>query len=198
MPQALTLRAGLALALAIEEFAPALRAELKWPNDIMLGGKKAAGILTEADEKTVYIGVGINVSQREFPPGLQSKATSIALALGGTPERNAVPLEGAGQDLALHAMDAGLTAPYSRFTLLVKILHAMRRELEAARPWRARLETRLYMNGKTVRFAPGGPDSALVIEGLLQGLGPGGEILIAAADGSEVKSFSSGELRIYG
>jgi BirA family biotin operon repressor/biotin-[acetyl-CoA-carboxylase] ligase len=174
LPQALTLRTGLALALAIEEYAPALRAEIKWPNDIMLGGKKAAGILAESDGKTVYIGAGVNIFQSEFSPGLRNRATRIALALGITP----------GKDPEGHG-----------FALLEKILAALHRELETARPWKDRLEARLYMKGKTVRFAPGGPDSDTVIEGVLQGVGSGGELLMAYSGG--VKSFASGELRLY-
>jgi BirA family biotin operon repressor/biotin-[acetyl-CoA-carboxylase] ligase len=193
LPQALTLRTGLALALAIEAFAPALRAEIKWPNDIMLGGKKAAGILTDSDGKAVYIGIGVNVSQKEFSPGLKDKAASIALALGE------------GGKIA--------ETPESRPALLEKILKALHAELESGRPWLDRLESRLYLKEKTVRFAPGGPDSELVVEGILKGVGPGGELLIAPVNGAstdgspensspensgEVKSFISGELRVYG
>jgi BirA family biotin operon repressor/biotin-[acetyl-CoA-carboxylase] ligase len=75
VPPALTLKTGLAIALAVEDFAPSLtgRVELKWPNDIMLyyaGGRaagKAAGILTEGDGKTVFTGFGVNLLQTEFP-----------------------------------------------------------------------------------------------------------------------------------
>jgi BirA family biotin operon repressor/biotin-[acetyl-CoA-carboxylase] ligase len=188
--------------------------EIKWPNDIMLGGKKAAGILIEADGKTVYIGAGINVFQKEFPPGLQDKATSIAQALGKRPGQDAAGPDRTGQDQAFCAIGLEAAAGQdSRFVLLEKFLAALHGELEAERPWQDRLEARLYMKGKPVRFAPGGPDSNLVVEGILKGIGPGGELLIAPADGSPtggltadgapmdgggVKSFSSGELRVYG
>jgi BirA family biotin operon repressor/biotin-[acetyl-CoA-carboxylase] ligase len=214
IPQALTLRTGLALALAIEAFAPSLRAELKWPNDIMLNGKKTAGILAEGDGGDVYVGIGVNVFQKEFPPELRGKATSIAQALDETPgrktERKAVDEAAAGQDAAGGAESAGretcLAAaletgpagpPDRRFVLLEKILDALYHELKAPLSWRDRLEARLYMKGKPVRFAPGGPDSELLVEGILKGVGPGGELLIAPAGGA-VKSFASGELRVYG
>ncbi|MCL2758586.1 MAG: biotin--[acetyl-CoA-carboxylase] ligase, partial [Treponema sp.] len=63
IPPALTLRTGFAISLAIEDFASSLKesVKVKWPNDIMIGNKKAVGILCEADGKNVHIGVGINV-----------------------------------------------------------------------------------------------------------------------------------------
>ncbi len=59
------------------------RFELKWPNDILLGGKKICGILTElrninSDEKKFYIGIGINVNQNEFSESINNKTTSLA------------------------------------------------------------------------------------------------------------------------
>ena len=57
---------------------------LKWPNDILLNGKKIAGILIERmeapDGKPIFlVGVGVNVKNREFPEELQSIATSLSL-----------------------------------------------------------------------------------------------------------------------
>lgn len=55
---------------------------IKWPNDILIKGKKVGGILIESvmgKEVTVIIGVGINLNQKSFPYGLRTKATSIFL-----------------------------------------------------------------------------------------------------------------------
>jgi BirA family biotin operon repressor/biotin-[acetyl-CoA-carboxylase] ligase len=175
-PRGLTLRTGLSLALSLEEFAPPLRPELKWPNDIILDGKKAAGILTEGDGGDIYIGMGINVFQREFPPELKDRSVSIALALGEA-WRNAA-------------------SPESRLVLLEKILKGLHNELKQ-NSWRDRVESRLYRRGQTVAFAPGGPDSSPIIEGTLEGIGEAGELLITPAGGGEAKSFISGELRLY-
>src|SRR3989304_1588939 len=86
----LTLVASVALAKAVEEVAK-IPARLKWPNDLYLAGKKAAGILaemsTDADRlRHVVIGVGLNVNAEEsdFPPGLRGSATSLRLASGRT------------------------------------------------------------------------------------------------------------------
>lgn len=61
-----------------------LRAEIKWPNDVVLRGKKICGILTEMSAGPegiayVVVGIGINVNNRIFPPELSDRATSLAL-----------------------------------------------------------------------------------------------------------------------
>lgn len=61
-----------------------LRAEIKWPNDVVLRGKKICGILTEMSAGPdgiayVVVGIGINVNNRTFPPELSDRATSLAL-----------------------------------------------------------------------------------------------------------------------
>ncbi len=60
---------------------------LKWPNDLLIKGKKFGGILTEltdfnSEEKKFIIGVGINVNQNEFPSSILYKATSIRIEAG--------------------------------------------------------------------------------------------------------------------
>jgi BirA family transcriptional regulator, biotin operon repressor / biotin---[acetyl-CoA-carboxylase] ligase len=79
----LTLAAGVAVAetLVAFEVTPAL----KWPNDVLLDGKKVAGILTEmsADLDHVHhvvVGIGVNLNTRDFPDDIAAIATSLALA----------------------------------------------------------------------------------------------------------------------
>ena len=86
----LTLVTAVALAMAVEEAAD-VSAQLKWPNDLYLAGKKAAGILAEmsADSdrlRHVVIGVGLNVNAdaSHFPGKLLHTATSLRLATGRT------------------------------------------------------------------------------------------------------------------
>jgi BirA family biotin operon repressor/biotin-[acetyl-CoA-carboxylase] ligase len=86
----LTLVAAVALAKAVEEVA-GVPARLKWPNDVYLAGKKAAGILAEMSTdpdrlRHVVIGVGLNVNAQEsdFPRELRGSATSLRLAAGRT------------------------------------------------------------------------------------------------------------------
>ena len=94
----LPLASGLALDLAFERLG--VRTALKWPNDLLLNGRKVAGILCESRSaeagspgRAVVIGVGVNLSQRrkDFPPELKD-ATSLALE-GCRREREEVAAE---------------------------------------------------------------------------------------------------------
>jgi BirA family transcriptional regulator, biotin operon repressor / biotin---[acetyl-CoA-carboxylase] ligase len=86
----ITLVGGVALVKAINEFSQT-RAYLKWPNDILLNGKKVAGILTENclnnAHSGVILGIGINVNHARFPVHLQQIATSMAMENGEIFER---------------------------------------------------------------------------------------------------------------
>jgi len=77
----LTMLSGLSAHAAIQGLT-GLTPELKWPNDLLLNGKKVGGILTEMHAEPsvvrfVIVGVGINVNQEKFPPELASIATSL-------------------------------------------------------------------------------------------------------------------------
>lgn len=85
----LTLLTAVAVVQAIQEETE-LEPQIKWPNDILLNGKKVTGILTElhaeADKiHSVIIGIGINVNQQQedFPEELHPVATSLSIASGG-------------------------------------------------------------------------------------------------------------------
>ncbi|HLY41049.1 MAG TPA: biotin--[acetyl-CoA-carboxylase] ligase [Terracidiphilus sp.] len=78
--------AGLAAAQAIF-LASRLKVDLRWPNDLLIGERKAGGILVESKAERgevshVVIGIGINVHQRTFDPGLSTPATSLDLEAG--------------------------------------------------------------------------------------------------------------------
>lgn len=73
----LALAAGLAVAEAIETFG--LEPGIKWPNDVWLGQRKAAGILVEAGPDFAVIGIGLNVNSTEFPPEVAEIATSMRM-----------------------------------------------------------------------------------------------------------------------
>ena len=88
----LTLMAGLATVKAVNEFT-SNRAQLKWPNDLLLNGKKIAGILCEYYPKNipaVIIGIGINVNQTQFPTEIKEIATSLKLETGEEINRTAL------------------------------------------------------------------------------------------------------------
>ena len=96
LPQALlaTLSPATAVATAeaLRRVAP-LSPRVKWPNDVLVGGRKIAGILLESRsigsaEPILVIGVGVNVGQREFPPELAERATSVELETGHPVDRD--------------------------------------------------------------------------------------------------------------
>jgi len=82
-----SLAAGLAVRAAVIEVAPQLAVDLKWPNDLLLGGKKFCGILTEMNAEVtrvrhLVVGIGINVNQMKFPAELREIATSLRIETG--------------------------------------------------------------------------------------------------------------------
>ena len=87
--------AGVAVAVAIAGTG-ALRPAIKWPNDVLLAGRKVAGILTEMDSELervhhviAGIGVNLNAPRMAFPPALRGKASSLLLASGQRVDRAA-------------------------------------------------------------------------------------------------------------
>jgi BirA family biotin operon repressor/biotin-[acetyl-CoA-carboxylase] ligase len=85
----LPLLVGLALADAVDAVCPGLEAALKWPNDLLIGGRKAAGILAESGSAgAVIVGVGVNVDWRGVNrPAALSGAISLAEAAGEPVDR---------------------------------------------------------------------------------------------------------------
>ena len=84
----LSLVAGEACAQAVEALVTS-NPTIKLPNDVLLDGKKVAGILAEARDGRVVVGIGINVNvdPAELPSGLRTPATSLAAELGRPVDR---------------------------------------------------------------------------------------------------------------
>ena len=79
----LSLVAGRAVAEAILEVTE-VEPTIKFPNDVLIGGRKVAGILAESSEGRVVLGIGVNVNQTEqqLPTDAQTEPTSLRLELG--------------------------------------------------------------------------------------------------------------------
>jgi BirA family biotin operon repressor/biotin-[acetyl-CoA-carboxylase] ligase len=141
----LTLTAGLALAEAVAA-ATGLPPDIKWPNDLLVGHRKLAGILAEAsatsrgssadlepDRLRVVLGFGINVSQAAYPPELSARVTSLETELGRVVDRATLCAESLAalarryQDLMAGRFDA--------------ILDEWRRRAPASRGARVRWDT---------------------------------------------------------
>jgi BirA family biotin operon repressor/biotin-[acetyl-CoA-carboxylase] ligase len=83
----LSLAAGLAVQSAIQEIDSRVLPDLKWPNDVLIQGKKFCGILAEMSAEAtrvrhIVVGVGLNVNQASFPDDLEQTATSLLQATG--------------------------------------------------------------------------------------------------------------------
>src|SRR5690606_11015729 len=92
----LTLLSAVAVVQAIKKVTH-ITPEIKWPNDILISGRKVCGILTElqAEEdriQSVILGIGINVNQDEndFSAEIIKKATSLKIQLGKTVNRSSL------------------------------------------------------------------------------------------------------------
>lgn len=94
----ITLLAGVALAETVAAYCPA-GVGLKWPNDVLVGGRKICGILTEmrtaglaAAAVVVGIGLNVNIAAADFAPGHRRLATSLREETGRELSRTAVAL----------------------------------------------------------------------------------------------------------
>ncbi|MDX1680595.1 MAG: biotin--[acetyl-CoA-carboxylase] ligase [Akkermansiaceae bacterium] len=162
----LALASGLALAEALESYG--LQAGIKWPNDVWIGMRKVAGILVEAGEDFVIVGIGINVGTTKFPPEIAATATSLQLAMGTAPACEEV-LCGFIQRFAIR--QGGIDADFPGLVEAIK--------------------QRCVLSGERVMLqTSSGPKS-----GVVKGIGSGGELLLDTPDGTE-SLIQADEVRI--
>lgn len=170
----------LVMALAVREAVSevcGIQAGIKWPNDIVLNGKKTTGILTEMSLEGEYIqhvviGVGINVKKQDFPPELQDRATSLEAETGKPVSRA----------LLLQKVMEHFEADYALF-LEKKNLSLLLREYNGA----------LVNMEREVRVL----DPAGEYAGIAKGINEKGELLVLTADGG-LKEVYAGEVSVRG
>ena len=150
-----------------------LDADIKWPNDLLAGGRKLCGILAEAVEagrgRACVVGIGVNLSDGAFPPELRERATSVEAVTGATPDREAL----------LSALVRALAARYAR-------LQGPGGGEETLRAWAA---ASTYAAGKRVRVALGAEE----FHGTTRGLEPDGALRVETATG-EIKIVRAGDV----
>ena len=171
----LTLMAGVATVSAIQQQTSA-PAKLKWPNDILLNGKKLAGILCECIAKSgntpaVIVGIGINLNHTSFPESIKDTATSLKLETGKNVDR---------ADLILSLLQ-NLDSEYKEF------LQGKRENL--VHKWTEQSD----MFGKTVTVYQKGKNQT----GTALGLNPQGKLILQTPEG-EQQLIDSGELLAVG
>ena len=87
----LPLRAGLAVAVAVESVVPSVRIQVKWPNDLLVGGLKLGGVLCERVHDAVLVGIGLNLNHLPGElPAVTPPATSLRLECGHEVDRGEV------------------------------------------------------------------------------------------------------------
>ena len=119
----LPLVVGLATVRALQPLLAQARLTLKWPNDVLAGERKLAGILCERSDDKVVAGVGVNVNQTSFAPEIADRATSLALLAGKIFDRHAV-LDAILAELGtLHVRwrDAGFAAIHPEFAAIDRL-----------------------------------------------------------------------------
>jgi BirA family transcriptional regulator, biotin operon repressor / biotin---[acetyl-CoA-carboxylase] ligase len=77
-----TVLAGVAAREAIAGLLPGEKPLIKWPNDILVAGRKVAGILCESRASITAVGIGVNINQTEWPEEIAQKAGSLKLFSG--------------------------------------------------------------------------------------------------------------------
>lgn len=107
-PEGLPFAGTLAVAFALRNLqaAPRDQVRVKWPNDVLIGGAKCAGVLAESRSGRSALGIGLNVNHEmaDFPPELQESAGSLRIAAGHAWERGRV------LHAVLEALDAQILA----------------------------------------------------------------------------------------
>ncbi len=169
----LSLAVGLAVVAAIQYVDPRVTLELKWPNDVLIDGKKVSGILTEMNAEAtrvryIVVGIGINVNQKSLPSELH--ATSLRLATG---------------------------SEWSRVELVTALLKSVDREYRQlledpearASILRRFSENSSWVLGKAVRIE----ESGIAFEGTTEGLDPRGFLQVRTAKG--LQTVLSGTVR---
>ncbi|HEX8191048.1 MAG TPA: biotin--[acetyl-CoA-carboxylase] ligase [Pyrinomonadaceae bacterium] len=168
----ITLAAALAAREALSE-ACGLEADIKWPNDLLAGGRKLCGILAETAEgargRAVVLGVGVNLRRGSFPEELSDTATSVEEQTGRAPDAEGL----------LAALTGALSARY-------ETLHAPGGAAEILRDWQ-RHST--YAHGRRVRVALAGES----FEGTTRGLDADGALRVET-DGGEIRTVRAGDV----
>lgn len=172
----LTFLSAVAVARAIEKTS-GLVPEIKWPNDVLIGGKKVAGLLNEMSAETdginfVILGIGVNINMlpEQFPAELRYPATSLLIESGHRVDRT----------VFVAAMLNELDALYADFVSL------------GFEPVRQEWLKRCNATGRSVSVSDGGQDER---SGFFAGIDGDGALLLRSGDGS-VERIVNGDVRV--
>jgi len=170
----ITLMGAVAVAEAVREHLGA-PAGIKWPNDVLIGGKKVAGLLTEMSAEPdrirhIVLGIGVNVNMgvRELAPEVRRTATTLAAATGARVDRTSFA----------KALLAGLDKWYQRF------LKNEAYVLEAWKELNVTLGSRVAVSG-----------AGRTLEGFAHGVDAEGRLILKLDDGT-LRQVTAGDVTI--
>jgi BirA family biotin operon repressor/biotin-[acetyl-CoA-carboxylase] ligase len=168
----ITLAAALAVRDALRE-ACGVETDIKWPNDLLAGGRKLCGILAETAEGTraraVVLGVGVNLKRGSFPEELNDTATSVEEQTGRAPDAERL----------LEALTRTLARRY-------ETLHAHGGAEEILCDWQ---QHSTYAHGRRVRVAL----AEETFEGTTRGLDPDGALRVETDEGT-IRTVTAGDV----
>lgn len=163
-----TMAVGVAVADALQMFA-GVSVDLRWPNDVMVGERKLVGILAQWHAGAVLAGIGLNISQSEFPDDVKNIATSLARETDRIHNKQVLlKAIAASVDTHIEILEtSGVTAILRLFA-----------------------NASSYVSGKRVKVELPGGD----VTGTTAGLTPDGFLLLRKDDGEEI-TITAGGLR---
>lgn len=159
---------GLGISKYLEKYHN-VRSTIKWPNDILISGRKIAGIIIESGSNFFNIGIGLNINQTEFPESLIRSATSLSI------EKN---------------------KDFDLLSELELILNEIKKII-VLDSWHTEITARLHNLGKEVSINTGIPEQEKTITGTVEGLGTAGQLLLRSK-GSLMEIYSGEVGRLSG
>ena len=155
---------------------------VKWPNDVLTGGRKISGILCENTDRYILCGCGINLNQKEFPElncCADGKSCSDGMIAGS-----------AKKAVSLYQLSGKNTDPDD---FLIKLLDGFQTGLDSL-DWKPILEKNLYLKGEHAVVSEGIPGRSERIEGLIKGIGEYGQLIIEEKSKGTLREVYSGEI----
>lgn len=143
-----------------------LSACVKWPNDILVGGKKIAGILCESDQDYIYVGIGLNCIQKQFDHDRGERSTSVSI---------------------LSDLDCTPSA------ILADLLSGLKKAYES-QDWKERILKRLYGLHTRVYLQEGAADQGKSEAVMIKGLSEEGFLVVEELDSGRSKTVLAGEI----
>jgi BirA family biotin operon repressor/biotin-[acetyl-CoA-carboxylase] ligase len=172
----ITLMTSLAVADTLEQVC-GLRSDIKWPNDVLIDGRKICGILAETVEteagRAAIVGIGINLNSNSLPDELRDIATSVEDASGQTVDEEVL-----------------FSKLLDLFAVRYDALHEFEGTNKLLREWTARSS---YAEGKRVRVSIGDG----IVDGTTRGIASDGALRVETATG-EITLVHAGDVTLSG